>query len=304
MSGESGSKEHNFSIDSYEPSEAGPLYSNEMRDYVEEMIDEKLLTAGTVLLDELVVTAPLSLEESRREMLSALGVKSFTADEMENQHVTSYEQVFQKIPGLRILDGNLVSSFGRAMTYNTGVRGAPVELWIDGVKWTPYSTSSGSIASANAMVPEGSMTSEHTYREYLFGSFTEFSSIYPFHIVESIEYYRPSAAMIISFSAVHGGGALVVTTKQGNKLKEWDADLFIKTISPLGYQNKAEAYKPHFVYDVTSDENKYIAAWLPRISSIEEVPVQEDCVLEIEGLTEDFMPLVVRKSVSQSSGED
>lgn len=148
------------------------------------------------------------------------------------------------------------------------------------------------------------MTSEHTYRESLFGSFTEFSSIYPFHIVESIEYYRPSTAMIISLSATQNGGALVVTTKQGSKLKEWDADLFIKTVSPLGYQDKPEVYKPHFVYDATSDEGKYIAAWLPRVAGMEEVPVQEDCVIEIEGLTDDFIPLVVRTGVSQSSAED
>lgn len=120
---------------------------------------------------------------------------------------------------------------------------------------------------------------------------SELSGMYPLHIVESIEYYRPSAAMLISISATMTGGALVITTKDGSKLREWDSDLFMKTFKPLGYQEEPETYRPHYIYDPTSDDTIVEAAWIPELTEIKDLDEFGDCRVEIEGMTEDHKPL-------------
>lgn len=295
--GNTGNREHNYTVDNDEFPKIDPINSRIEDLIIDDSAYERLLTDGTVILDELVVTAPLSPEESRREMLSALGVKSFTSEELEQQHITSYEEVVRKIPGLRFVNGNLISAFAKG-TYNTGQAGSNVELWVDGVKWTPASSSSGSLARSNAPTLMGApFASEHTYREHMSDSFSEFAAQYPMHIVESIEYFRPSTAMVISKEAAMRGGALVITTKDGSKIKEWDHDLFVKTFSPLGYQNIPEAYAPHYIYDLTSDDGTINAVWMPSVSNIENnIPDLTESFLEIEGIAEGYVPVVIRAS--------
>lgn len=293
--GDSGDKEHNYLVDKDESEGVNPILAFQDVLSTDEAVDYDLLTAGTVMLDELVVTAPMSLEESRREMLTALGVRSFTADEMEAQHITSYEQLIRKIPGIKISNGNVVSSFARASLFNTGMTGAPVQYWVDGTQWHPTISSSGSLASSNSPQPiSPSLRSEDSYKETMQNTLSEFEGMYPFHIVETIEYYRPSTAMVISMSAAHGGGALVVTTKDGSKIKDWDADLFMRSFKPLGYQDEPEAYEPHYIYDPTTDEGRYRAAWLPKVTDTVSVPDKDEFYLEIEGLADGYIPVLVR----------
>lgn len=144
---------------------------------------------------------------------------------------TTYEEVLRKIPGLRIVNGNVRSSFARG-AYNSGISGSNVEFWVDGSRWTSmnsYSSGTLSMHHASDIDPIGAVFyNEHSYTEHMYNTLNEFSGMYPIHIMKSIEYYRPSVAMIISVDAANGGGALVFTTKDGADMKEWDANLFIR----------------------------------------------------------------------------
>lgn len=139
------------------------------------------------------------------------------------------------------------------------------------------------------------MRKEHTYVESVNNTLTEFSSVYPFHSIKNIEYYRPAAALIISLSAANGGGALVFTTKDGSEIKDWQKDLFIREFKPLGYQNNSESYQPHYVYDLTQNDESYDAAWLPIVESPSNMPSLTGMGIQVEGMAEGFIPVIIRK---------
>lgn len=101
---------------------------------------------------------------------------------------------------------------------------------------------------------------------------------------------------MISMSAANGGGALVVTTKDGSQSREWDADLFIRSLNPMGYQNQPEAYEPHYIYDPTSDEGAYRAAWYPKVVDAKSLPGTDKFHMVVEGLANGYMPVMIRKS--------
>lgn len=297
--GKSGSKEHNYDVDNDEFPLSDALASRADESVAANLIDESILTAGTIMLEELEVTAPMTLEESRREMLSALGVRSFTSKDIEEMRATTYEEVLRKIPGLRIVNGNVRSSFARG-AYNSGISGSNVEFWVDGSRWSSMnSNSSGSLSMSHASAMDpigGGLYNEHSYSENMYSTLNEFSGMYPIHIMKSIEYYRPSVAMIISGSASMGGGALVFTTKDGADMKEWDATLFIRDFKFLGYQDQPDSYRPHYIYDPTSDDTIFNAAWIPCAHSTEEIPRQDNTFIQIEGITDGFIPVLLRQT--------
>lgn len=293
--GKSGNKEHNYTVNQDTFPTIKPIIINSNNQHVNYILDESAITAGTTLLDELVVTATPSAEESRREMLAALGVRSYTYKEFEDQHITSYEEIIRKIPGLRVVNGNVISAFARQSTFNTGISGSNVEFWVDGSQWTPFSTTIGNLSKSNSpKLLNAPMRQEHSYTHLMSNTLSEFSAAYPFHIVESIEFYRPSAAMIISSSATYNGGALVITTKDGSKIRDWDDDLFVRVIKPLGYQDAQESYQPHFIYDLTMDDNTFIAAWYPKVHDANSITHQKDTYIEMEGIANGFIPVVIR----------
>lgn len=295
---ESGEREHNYTVDNDQFPDTDSIYTKADETKMSNNEDEQLLSLGAIMLEELEVTAPLSLDESRREMLSALGVKSVTSEEIDKMHATTYEEVIRKIPGLRIIDGE-VRSARSAGAYNKGTFGTPVQFWIDGSKWESTGlTSSGALSNRLASSPEqwgAMMQQEHTYRTSNFSALSEFSASYPLHIIKTIEYYPPYTALVLSNTAGYNGGALMFTTKDASDIKDWDANLFIRNFKPIGYQNKPESYCPHYIYDPTSDDTVFNAAWLPFVKSIDEIPMQEDSVIQIEGISDAFMPVFVKK---------
>lgn len=295
VSGPSGKKEHNYDVANDQFPSIDALRTENMELSPDESVDDLALSDGTILLDEIEVIAPLSPEETRQEMLRALGVKSFSSDEIEKMHATSYEDIIRKIPGLRIINGNVVSPHARG-TYNTGSGGSLVELWIDGTRWAPsYSHSSGSLAHSGDPEPVGQpFRHEHTYVEIMNNTLNEFSSIYPFNIIKTIEYYKPSTALIISMSAADKGGALVMTTKDGSEIKDADHNLFIREFKPLGFSNAAEAYEPHYIYDATKDGSEYKAVWIPVTKNMEPLSGKKGLNTVIEGITDKGIPLTVR----------
>lgn len=297
VTGPEGKKEHNYNVDNDQFPSTDILITDNTDLSPDESIDVLALSAGTILLDEIEVIAPLSPEETRQEMLRALGVRSFSTDEFEKMHATSYEEIIRKIPGLRIINGNVVSAHVRG-PYNTGSGGSPVEFWIDGTRWNPsYSNaySSGGLARAGDPEPMGDpFRREHTYIETMNNTLNEFSSIYPFNVIKSIEYYKPSTALIISMSAANKGGALVMTTKDGSEIKDADHNLFIREFKPLGFSNAAEAYEPHYIYDATQDSPEYRAVWIPVAGNPESLSGRKDLNTVIEGITNKGIPLTVR----------
>ena len=305
--GESGSKEHNYDVDMeiFPISESIATRADET--VADNIIDESALTAGTIMLEELEVTAPMTLEESRREMLAALGVRSFTADDIEEMRATTYEEVIRKFPGLRIVNGNVRSATSRG-AFNSMLAGSNVEFWVDGNRWTSmfsYNTGSLSMDHATDMDLIGnSLKPEHSYSSNMYNTLNEFAGMYPLQNMESIEYYKSSAALVISMSAAYNGGALVFTTKDGSNIKEWDADLFIREFKPLGYQDEPEAYRPHYIYDPTSDDTVFNAAWIPSVTGLEEIPQQAGTTVVVEGIADGFIPVLVRESIPDTySGE-
>lgn len=296
-----GNREHNFTIEEDIYPFVNLIGTNSRENDIDD--DFSVLSAGTILLEELEVTAPLTLEESRREMRRALGIKGFTSDDMDNMRVTSYEEVLRKIPGLRIVNVNVLSTRAKGI-YNTGLGGTPVEFWVDGARWRSMTGgTTGSLSTAKASGPKqigGQMSREHTLTTTMSNTLSEFSGMYPVQTIKSVEYYPPSAALIISMSAAQGGGALVFTSKDGSdKVKEWDDDLFMKVITPLGYQKPAESYKPHYIYDPTSDSGVYNAVWIPMATGEEAALIQDDCTVIIEGIAEGYIPVVIRKNLKK-----
>lgn len=293
---ETGGKEHNFSIDNETFPTAEPLAVRTRKPADENLPDESTLTAGTIILDELEVNALPSREESRREMLAAMGVKTITADDIEKMKATSYEEVIWKIPGLRIINGNVVRVASNAY-HSRGAVGSPVGFWVDGFRWLPSSANVGGYYPNGTTpmysgVPVDAIPSTVPVTN---NTLSEFSAIYPIHTIKSIEYYSGNASLMLGLSAAKQGGGLVFTTKEGKDLKEVHSDLFIRDFKPLGYQKARDAYRPHFIYDPTSDDTVFNAAWLPAVSDSSEIPSQEGTFVQIEGIADGFMPVFIRK---------
>lgn len=291
----SGNREHNFGIDSEKFPAVSPLgqaAASAPRDD-----EEQIPSAGTILLNEIRVTAPRSSEEARREMFKALGVHSFSEEEMERDGVTTYEDIINRIPGLRVVNGNVVASAAR-----TGIFGppqnVPVEFWVDNVRWEPpYGTSGSNTLPAygSRLISEsGDMPSPlSSYSAGRSNTLWEFAAVYPLEMMQRIEYFRPSMAMVISLSAANGAGALAMTTKDGSKRRDWHHDLFMRVITPKGYQSAPEAYEPHFTYDALDDDatpGTVKAAWYPAVTSPGSIPRPEHAVIIAEGLGASFLP--------------
>lgn len=209
------------------------------------------LPAASADATALQVTAPRTPEESLKQMYAAMGIRTFGQKELDAKKITSYEEVIRTIPGLTIKNGAIYSN------RRNSIFGGPakVEIWIDGVEWNSSATisSAGALptprrkrqskltADGSSSVAEPSVASQSHTSDI--SEFDELTSSYPLSIVESIEYAPPHAALIISSTAAFGGGALIITTKGGSG-KQWDADLFIQSHTPLGYQDAKEAYQP------------------------------------------------------------
>lgn len=289
--GRNGSREHNFEVD---PETFPPITPLRFAPESGEADEEPIFSpAGSILLHEIEVTAPRNSEEARREMFKALGVRAITADDIADKHFTSYEQAIRTIPGLRIHNGNVVSNASRGSLWSSGGGHIPVELWVDGTKWEPpYGSGAGGIVFRNDPNLIGGDQSTFGVSRGSSNTLYEFEAMYPIEMVESIEYFKPSMAMFISLAAANGAGALVVNTKDGAKGQNWDHGLFIKTILPLGYQSSPEVYRPHFVYDETSDTKDAVnLGWYPSVNDIKTVGEARGCRLLLEGITEYYQPI-------------
>lgn len=262
--GPSGNREHNYEIDA----DILPQVNVIVPDPKSGPAGDKAFSAeGTVLLNEIAVTARHDAEQASRLMMESLGVRSVSASEIADKHITSYEEAISNIPGIRIEQGTIMSNVPTLLNGKV-----PVELWVDGIRWE----------STNA-IGDNTNTLE------------QFAGQYPINTVESMTYLRPSAALAISLSAAYGGGALVIKTINGAKSGEWDRNLFMHIATPLGYQKAAEVYKPHFLPDPTDpDGRRTLRAWYPRHTSPADLKVPEGGTMIIEGHDPQGRPVSLR----------
>lgn len=285
-----GNPEHNLEIDADDKMPVMAL-SDEYTGNGE--TDDYKFSNGATWLDELEVTAAKSDEEQRLDMLRSLGVKMMSGEEIEANNITSYDEVFRKIPGLRIENGNLVHVGSKASLNNR--HAGMVELWVDGVQWQSSATTSvvPLVGQFDSKLMGGMPKALPTYSQEITNTFNEFSEVYPIHMIDNIQYYRPSIALIISQAAALGAGALVMTTKDGSKVKDWDKGLFVKSLEPLGYQKAAESYKPHFTYDPIGTEYVKSSAWYPTVRNIDKLSDIDDASMVIEGISDNGAPVYI-----------
>ena len=213
--------------------------------------------AFNIILDELVVAKVVNDFENK-DISEILARKSFDSREMESKGYTSIEEVLLRIAGIRITpDGNV--------TY----RNAPVIFIADGlslitptdddaligiqgpVSATKWRGLTG-LARASAMALER----VKSYPVPNSGILNEVEALYPFDMIERIDFLSQSEALIYGVSSSIGG-AVVITAKDESQIKERPYGL--KTYRPLGYQEPAEFYSPKYPkeFDNTSDGSDF-----------------------------------------------
>ncbi len=213
------------------------------------------------------------------------------SNEIEEKHITTYQEIIDRISGLRIENGNLVN-IGAKASLNLPDAGI-VELWVDGVKWDPNGKNKDNeiVGVFNEKQIGGNPKANRHFETKQTNIFTEFTTNFPIHSVESIHYYRSSVATLISSTAALNAGALVITTKDGSKAPNIDQEVFVKAIRPLGYQKATEFYKPHFEYDPVGTEYVISSVWYPAYNGIDTLPSIENADVIIEGISNDGLPI-------------
>lgn len=298
--GSNGSLEHNFNItqDLFPTISPIPLrYDREEGEPFDEYLNR--LGEGGILLREVEVTAQANEADARAIIFSAMGIKSLDEDYLNENKVTSYDEALHAFPSLRVKDGRLVSQRGGSSIYGNEPE---VEIWVDGVLWTasflsPADDRNGhndrkpkkqgmqqgqlsDRATKTAMIMTGGLLPEDLAQRHYSSQLSvisELSGSYPFNTVKSIEYVPPHSALVISNTAAHGGGALVITTKSGG-CNDWSADLFLQVHRPLGYQSEKSALA------VRRSDN---GCWMPMADVFERIPTDGKSPVWISGFTPD-----------------
>lgn len=259
-----GNREHNFTMATDTFPSIRPLpVPVETEAYVPANADH-LLRSG-IQLNEIQVTAPRSQQEMLSTMYKAMGIRTMDQDYFAEHSITSYEEVIQTIPGLRIENGRILTN--RRNTLYGGV--SPVEIWVDGCLWqpsfslvddleiTPFKPDRNQVvsdgggangamdqaignAALKAIGPKMDPKLARQFYSVQLSEVNELAGSFPFSTVKSIDYVPTSAALMVSNAAAFGGGALMITTKSGAD-KPWSDNLFIQVIKPLGYQSERRA---------------------------------------------------------------
>lgn len=279
--GPSGDREHNFDIDSDRFPVFAPVISAPSAVVAgNEAAFSSLVDA--ILLREIEVTAPKSIEETKIDMLRSMGIRVVTAEQIKENRYTTYDELVRRIPGLRISNGNLVST-STSSVYSPNPL---VELWVDGVQWQLTGAGGGLVPELDFKqigdVPAVTLSNGMG----LSNSLSEFAAIYPLDMMESVIYYRPVDALVISRPAAQNGGALVMKTKTGAAYDKDPSDVFVHIARPLGYQNLAEVYEPHFVYDgVGFDDGNKISMWYPKVTDVAGLELPRGATVVVNGLS-------------------
>lgn len=208
------------------------------------------------------------------DIYEILASRTFTSDDLERDHVTSYEEALRKIAGLVFKDGRII------------YRNFPVSFFVDGVPFLSslenvssggmrQSAYRGEIQNSTGGKYKGfgqPRVSSFVYREMdrvartslgMGGILSEFSSMYPIQNVKKIQFFKPNEALIFGGNSITKGGVIMVTMKDGSECKGAPS-IFIKAIAPLGYQKPAEFYTPKYELSESSDYlTRSTLHWIP-----------------------------------------
>lgn len=297
--GTKGQKEHNFTIEVDSFPKIKPIlirYDIDNEDDYTAIINR--YGEGTILLDDVLVTAPYTEDDHKAILFSAMGIKSVTEKDFKDKAITSYEEAIRTFPALGIEDGRIVSRRGKSSIFGGG---GEVEIWIDGVQWNASFLSSNNDhtvpteerrlqlsaqASKTATIMTGGLLPDDVaQRQYAsqLSVISELSGSYPFNMVKSIEYVPPQSALFLSNTAAYNGGALVITTKSGYE-RDWSDELFLQIHRPLGYQSDVSALS-------SLETNDYL--WFPTLPTVNKLPEVENCTVYVCGFT-DNGDLIIR----------
>lgn len=181
----------------------------------------------------------------------------------------------------------------------------PVVYYIDGTIYDPRGTSNEfgvsrfahsmrryNAGRAHSVKPSRSPIGKNVDTPLL----SEIESVVPFHIIDRIDYLRPEHSVILGRD--RGGGAIVITTKSGDKVS-WNRQFELKDHIPLGYQ-KYKEYKEYASPILSSEADEYdikqspTLMWIPSVrfgntdSEINlKFPLSYDCDIIVEGISSD-----------------
>ena len=211
----------------------------------------RLTASGTynIILDELVVERNVS-QYGSKSMSEMLAYRSLNSEDMEKKGYTSIEDAIRRIPGV------VISAEG-----NVYYRNRPVSFVIDDAMFSYDGGSSGDdalalygetlrrrsrafsgIGAASLIATSRALSS---YSVPSRGVLREIEDMYPFQMIERIDFIQPSNSLIFTGG---GGGTVVITTKEGGIVGE-KRPYSLKLFSPLGYQVPAEFYSPKYAHD-------------------------------------------------------
>ena len=309
-----GGNEHNFEIDEQEfpPSDAlvpdpawpglvdGPESSDGV-DYawrVGHINGQMSVTLGEI-------TVRRHKRQDPEDIYEILASKTFTSDQLENDHITSYEEALRKIPGLTIMGGNVI------------YRNSSVSFFVDGVPFlSGIGGGSSGGSAANAQLSQkmddrlnGSSFNKPHISSFAYseldrissssygsnGFFSQFTSMYPIQNVKKLQFFKPNEAFIFGGNSITKGGVIMVTMKDGSEWKTAPS-IFLRTIMPLGYQKPAEFYVPKYDYNEPITNTGSTLYWLPAYQVADsimslELPNIINCKLVIEGISADGNPI-------------
>ena len=231
--------------------------SEDENETVESAQRMRLTASGTynILLDELVVERNAS-QYGSKSMSEMLAYRSLNSEDMEKKGYTSIEDAIRRIPGV------VISAEG-----NVYYRNRPVSFVIDDAMFSYDGGSSGDdalalygetlrrrsrafsgIGAASLIATSRALSS---YSVPSRGVLREIEDMYPFQMIERIDFIQPSNSLIFTGG---GGGTVVITTKEGGIVGE-KRPYSLKSFRPLGYQAPAEFYSPKYTHDFGNASN-------------------------------------------------
>lgn len=181
-----------------------------------------------ILLDEISVTHRKTADYDGSEY-AALAAKSFDREQLDKEHVMTYDAIIGKIGGLTQSDG--------VLRYH----GNPVSYYVDGFRWS---------ADETVDIDDGESANSNTITA-IPTKLSDFELMYPVTMVQRIDFLQPAQAL--SLGNGNSGGALVITTIDGSEADTWTRPDNVKVITPLGYQRPVEFYSPKYEHASQND---------------------------------------------------
>ena len=250
---------------------AGRVAENKWINYVEQETERYRYNGMSVALDEIIVTG-LKIK-APEDAYEASAFRSFGYEQIENENITSIDELLRKIPGLlHTPDGNYM------------FRGHPTTLFVDGFEQTGSTgggseygdfyrdTHAGSSFARQVRKSREIRNKAHTAPAFNYPdggtSIVERMERIPIDFVKRVDFIRPSEAVMLG-DAGTSGGAIMITTKRGEDVKDSGHGNFVSIVPP-GYQKKAVFYSPKYDTETarssTVADMRHTLYWNPSVA--------------------------------------